>query len=195
MHLTSLLPAALLLLSSVLPVFGSPIELDLVYGAENVERSLSEGEGGDTGNWLEKRAGPSGQVIQPAGDSWIYTEVGWPGAGFRFVYKPAYVKNPDPNCVNQRQACWASTKWLEVILVSNTDSSKSYTLASYLHTSVDNPSANIDTWLGVPQDAVCGDYRVKVIEHQRYFNQWVIFQSAAPLVHMQCVRYAGPGRE
>ncbi|KAK9900490.1 hypothetical protein P389DRAFT_13351 [Cystobasidium minutum MCA 4210] len=145
-------------------------------------------------NTLMKRGGPSGQVLSPAGDSWIYSEVGWPGAGFHFVYKPAYVKNPDPNCVNQRQACYASTKWLEVSLVSLTVPGQEYKLADYLHTSVDNPSANIDTWLGVPVDAVCGDYRVKVIEHQRYFNQWVEFQSAAPLVHMQCVRYAGPGQ-
>lgn len=49
-------------------------------------------------------------------------------------------------------------------------------LANYLHNDLDNPSANIDTWLGVPVEAVCGDYRVRVIENQRYFNRWVSFQ-------------------
>lgn len=49
-------------------------------------------------------------------------------------------------------------------------------LADYLHTSLDNPSANIDTWLGIPQEAACGVYRVRVVETQRYFNQWVTFQ-------------------
>ena len=30
---------------------------------------------------IEKRAGPSGQLLQPAGGSFIYTEVSWPGSG------------------------------------------------------------------------------------------------------------------
>jgi hypothetical protein len=98
--------------------------------------------------------------LKPVGDEWLYTEVGWPGAGepfspcllrcshfsgvdleltwripyslhsslagFHFIYKPAYVKNPNANCVNQRQACWASTKWLQVSLVSVSDPNRVY---------------------------------------------------------------------
>lgn len=30
---------------------------------------------------LSKRAGPSGQLLQPAGSAFIYTEVSWPGSG------------------------------------------------------------------------------------------------------------------
>jgi hypothetical protein len=41
--------------------------------------------------------------------------------GFNFVYKPVHQKNPDPDCVNQRQACSIETRWLEVSLVRETD--------------------------------------------------------------------------
>lgn len=46
--------------------------------------------------------------------------------GFRFIYKPAYVKNPNANCVNQREACWATTKYLQVSLVSTSDPNRVY---------------------------------------------------------------------
>ncbi|KAK9900489.1 hypothetical protein P389DRAFT_13326 [Cystobasidium minutum MCA 4210] len=155
------------------------------HGGGSGRNGTSSHTGGDPG--------PSGQLLLPRGGDTLYTEVDWPGAGFHFVYKPVYERNPDPNCVNQRQACYAATSWLQVSLVSVDVPGTAYTLADFLHTDLDNPSANIDTWLGIPVEADCGNWRVRVIEHQRYFNRWVEFQSAAPQVSMACVRYSGPG--
>jgi len=159
-----------------------------IKAVRTVEKRSVEFDSVDSAGLVQRDVGPSGVVLEPAGGTWINTEIGWPTGQIHFKYKPVYIKSNDPDCVKRRDACYAKTIFIAVTLESTTTDAV-YSLAARLGT---YQGSLIDVYLSVPVEANCGIYRVVVHESQNLYGDLIEFKSAAPQISMTCVRYAGP---